>query len=313
MEQKKIQRIIGIVVVIALVVVVMPLILGKNDIPILGNTINSNKTSLPEQSATVASDMVVHPASPSETNTTSATAEPANSSINPTTDVASTNSMDTTPANPQDNTATTPALPTPPALSSTAQTTPADASPKPTDAMDTTDKPAPTPGTIVYEPVTPTPAAPIVSGTPPAATPEPVAQTPTETIEKTSTTTPSMPKSKSDPSTMKIKQAVMKEKKLSPKSVIAVHAKTKPTLQKMKTGWVVQMGNFAVKKNAVRLAKQLRAAGYKVFTQDVKTATGKINTRVYIGPELKQASATKLSNDIHHRMNMQGYVMSYKL
>lgn len=308
MDQKKIQRIIGIVVVIALVVVVMPLILGKNDIPMLGSTTDSNKPSLPEQSATVASDTVVH-SSPSETNTTTAMVEPANS-MSPTADIAPTNSMDTGSANSQDTTAATPTLPTPPALSSTAQKTPADAAQKPAETMDMTDKLAPAPGSVVYEPVTPTPAAPIASATPPpAATPQLVAPTSTQNVESTS----AVPQGKSDSSTIKIKQAVMKEKKSAPKSIIAVHAKTKPSLQKVKSGWVVQMGNFAVKKNAVRLAKQLRAAGYKVFTQDIKTGKGKTNTRVYIGPELKQASATKLSNDIHHRMNMQGYVMSYKL
>jgi cell division septation protein DedD len=70
--------------------------------------------------------------------------------------------------------------------------------------------------------------------------------------------------------------------------------------------WVVQMGNFKNKMNALRLANQLRALGYKAFTQNHGNSV-----RVYVGPEFQQASANSLANKIQEKISMQGIVISY--
>lgn len=80
-----------------------------------------------------------------------------------------------------------------------------------------------------------------------------------------------------------------------------------------KSAWVVQLGSFADKNNARRLADKLRAAGYKAFMKEVKAENGSTKqTRVYIGPEFKQASAMKLSKKIEQQMNLRGFIVLYK-
>ncbi len=294
MDQKKIQRIIGIVVVIALVVVVMPLVLGKNDLPT--ETVTTNiKAPLPDQSTPVALTTPQDTISSETSPTTAMAAEPTTSSMN--TPAAESN---TAPNQATIAPTATPTLPTPPALAP--EQIAASEPQKPAEATQAADKPAPAPGSIIYEPATTSAEQPTVTET----------DKPTPIADTVSTAAPDIASSQA--SAIKVKQAVMKEKKSRPKSITAIQAKTTtPSQPKLKSGWAVQMGNFATKKNATHLAKVLRAAGYKVFTQDIKTAQGKMHTRVYIGPELKQASATKLSHDIHRHLNMQGYVVSYKL
>jgi DedD protein len=79
-----------------------------------------------------------------------------------------------------------------------------------------------------------------------------------------------------------------------------------------KPAWVVQMGSFKEKSNAHRLVNQLRNSGFKAFTHVVTSPNGAVRTRVYIGPEFKQASALKLSNKVEQEVKLRGYVIPYK-
>jgi cell division septation protein DedD len=56
----------------------------------------------------------------------------------------------------------------------------------------------------------------------------------------------------------------------------------------------------------------MRAAGFRAFMHDVKSAKNGPQTRVYIGPEYKQASAVKLSNKIEQQMKLRGFIVSFK-
>lgn len=76
--------------------------------------------------------------------------------------------------------------------------------------------------------------------------------------------------------------------------------------------WVVQMGSFKEKANATRLANKLRASGYKAFTREITSAHGSVQTRVYIGPEHKQVAALKLSSEVEQQMKIHGLVIKYK-
>lgn len=71
--------------------------------------------------------------------------------------------------------------------------------------------------------------------------------------------------------------------------------------------WVIQMGSFKNKANALRLVNQLRASGYKAFIQQVAA-----NTRVFVGPESKQTSARALASQLEANLHIHGIVISYK-
>lgn len=71
--------------------------------------------------------------------------------------------------------------------------------------------------------------------------------------------------------------------------------------------WVIQLGSFKNKTNALRLVNQLRASGYPAFIQEVAS-----NTRVYVGPETKQVAARSLATRLEADMKLRGIVVSYK-
>lgn len=73
--------------------------------------------------------------------------------------------------------------------------------------------------------------------------------------------------------------------------------------------WAVQMGHFHIHRNAVRLANQLRSLGFKAYTRQIVSKTGHVSTRVYVGPEVTEASAQKLTARIHEQMKLTGIVV----
>ena len=77
------------------------------------------------------------------------------------------------------------------------------------------------------------------------------------------------------------------------------------------TVWVVQIGSFKNKKNALRIVNQLRASGYHAFIQEITTAM-EDTTRVYVGPERKQTTARALADRIQGEMHLKGLVISDK-
>lgn len=75
--------------------------------------------------------------------------------------------------------------------------------------------------------------------------------------------------------------------------------------------WVIQVGSFKNKANALRVANQLRENGYRAFIQQISTAMGE-NTRVFVGPEIKRTTARELADRLQKEMHIQGIVISYK-
>lgn len=75
--------------------------------------------------------------------------------------------------------------------------------------------------------------------------------------------------------------------------------------------WVIQIGSFKNKANALRLVNQLRLNGYSAFIQQVSTGFGD-STRVFVGPESHQASARALAKQLASEMRIRGIVISYK-
>ncbi len=74
--------------------------------------------------------------------------------------------------------------------------------------------------------------------------------------------------------------------------------------------WVIQVGSFKNKTAALKVVNQLRASGYRAFIQQF--ASGDDSTRVFVGPENKQAHARQLAQDLNAKMHLQGIVISYQ-
>src|SRR5262249_49589734 len=78
-----------------------------------------------------------------------------------------------------------------------------------------------------------------------------------------------------------------------------------------KAAWVIQLGSFKNKANALRLVNQLRANGYHAFIQKISTTFGE-HTRVFVGPENKRMTANALANRLESEMHVKGIVISYQ-
>ncbi|MEO8401334.1 MAG: SPOR domain-containing protein [Gammaproteobacteria bacterium] len=329
MEKKRTQRIIGILVVLALVIIVMPLFFGKSDFP-SHEASNLKSPAFPEEQTNVAS-------ANQQNNGTDVN---ANQAVEPSTiaeikqpDSGEANTMQPSQASaPAAAQSSNPAMlnaapPTQPSADSTTMPTTAAApsttsSLEPADQMAQTNSPAiPTPdaNTIVItqspvEKIATTNSDSNTGQTPPAIITDQQPAAPALTASSTELSRPTdTQKIDNQPAKpVKAKTAVMRMKHTKTKLVkTPVTASSKDN--NLKTpGWAIQMGNFTVKSNATNLTNKLRAAGYKAFTREIKSSTGHNSTRVYIGPELKQASAVKLSNKVQQDMKMQGIVIPFK-
>jgi len=75
--------------------------------------------------------------------------------------------------------------------------------------------------------------------------------------------------------------------------------------------WVIQLGSFKNKANALRLVNRLRSSGYPAFIQKISTTFGE-STRVFVGPEYKKDSAHALAMKLDNDLHLHGIVISYK-
>ncbi len=77
------------------------------------------------------------------------------------------------------------------------------------------------------------------------------------------------------------------------------------------SAWVVQVGSFKLKKNALKLAKELQAGGFRAFVEPVNNATG-VSHRVRIGPELTLEKARRIRDRVAKKYSRDGVVMRYR-
>lgn len=272
MDRKKTQRILGILVIIALVIILFPLLFGKNEPPT--QTSNIEAPPFPEQTETatvttaegseaVSPPLDANDAAPSKLDVSSASdritppSDATNDSAQPTTiepDMAS-HSSATSKINDVD----------PPLFSKTI----------------TADEGLPFSSEANAENKSSS-IVKMVEGSAPASE-----------VNK-----PIQPA-----------KAVKRKETVRPASAQLTH-KDLPKLNA--PAWVVQMGSFKEKGNARHLADRLRSAGYNAFIKEVKSAKGNTQTRVYIGPEFKWASAKQTSAKVQEELNLQGFVISYK-
>lgn len=76
-------------------------------------------------------------------------------------------------------------------------------------------------------------------------------------------------------------------------------------------GWVVQVGSFRSRDNAIALRDRLRAQGYRTFTEQAGSAARRVY-RVKVGPIPKRSRAEALRDRLAAKERVKGLVMSYQ-
>jgi len=84
-----------------------------------------------------------------------------------------------------------------------------------------------------------------------------------------------------------------------------------PEKKPVVSGWVVQLGSFAVEKNALTLRDRLRKNGYASFVESYTTQQNKTIYRVRVGPELTRELADKLQVKLKVATQLTGVVMPF--
>lgn len=116
--------------------------------------------------------------------------------------------------------------------------------------------------------------------------------TPAEKVKDIATSTNARSKTKND--------AAIEKSVLGQQPVQAVN----------KEAWVIQLGTFKNKNNVTELVNKLKSNGYTVFTKPIQTKQGTL-TKVFIGPELIQASLAKKVPVLKKLTNVQGKVSRF--
>lgn len=75
--------------------------------------------------------------------------------------------------------------------------------------------------------------------------------------------------------------------------------------------WVVQVASLSNKEAATKLRDELQAEGHKAYVRTVTTANGSV-TRVFIGPKLDKAEATRVKNDVDKSLKVNSMVLRFQ-
>ena len=323
MEKKKLQRIIGISVVVAFVIVLVPFIFGKRDMS------HQEVATLasPDQQTSTSDNTVSADNNASDTNqsnpvqTENTTTDPNQTAMSQS-NTNTANGPTPTPSNNAEDNGITPIMPAP--VASNQNPAPVAGNPADTNTnnqpvvppLPTNDAGQNTSATNTMAPINPPTAVPAPSSSTHAA---PVADTTAPTDDSTAMA-PAVATQANDvahPQATAEPAAVVAPVKEKPKHVhktLAVkkasHVAKANLANPKKPAWVVQMGSLKNKSNAHRLVEQLKTSGFKAFAHEVTSPAGAVRTRVYIGPEYKQASAKKLSARIEQQTKLQGFITS---
>ncbi len=78
-------------------------------------------------------------------------------------------------------------------------------------------------------------------------------------------------------------------------------------------GWVVQLGSFSAKNNAIELRNKVKAAGFSGFVDVITNSQGNQLYRLRIGPLMEKADAERTQADIKSRLQLDGLVKNHEL
>ncbi|EKD72792.1 MAG: DedD protein [uncultured bacterium] len=293
MEKKNVQRIIGIIVIIALVVIIMPVLFGRNDLS-TQEAANLKAPPFADEQQTIASAADSADVSSTASTTANTSTMPSQQELSVAGSILEPVSANVAEAAHD--------IPAPASLTSS--------TPQPQNAPAKTNTASVTPGMNVDNRAV---IAPEITN---ANTNKVTTEDKSVPVEHEANVTAQNNLEKINSSTKKdnvssdsarIIKTAKTAKMASHKKTVVSHA------NKLKSpAWAVQIGSFKVKQNAVQLTNKLRAAGYRAFTREIKSASGHSSTRVYIGPEFKQTSAIKLAKQVQNNLNMPGIVISYQ-
>lgn len=76
-----------------------------------------------------------------------------------------------------------------------------------------------------------------------------------------------------------------------------------------KEGWLIQIGSFSHKKNALRLRDNVISSGYKAFVETARRGRG-IIYKVRVGPEEKAAHARVLKQKLERQLQTKAFIIS---
>lgn len=76
--------------------------------------------------------------------------------------------------------------------------------------------------------------------------------------------------------------------------------------------WVIQVASFSSAANAEKLKQRLQGEGYKAYVRAAPTASGTMLQRVFVGPELKEATALQMKADIESSFKLKALIHKFE-
>ncbi len=291
MDNKIKQRVLGGIVIGAIVIITIPFFFGHNHQTVPTKTVTMNAL-IPPLATSLSTPASTLPPTPT------VTAQP-----------------ETTPAPAAQNTS----APNSSNSATTDQTIPlvvTDEQTQTTPTVDTTEQnSAPTDVNSSTSTTTQPAFDPNAAGTTPATVPAP---TPTTTPAFNPQATPAvaqMPVTTPAPQPA-VAAPVQPEPQVATTATTPVKIKSTPVTQHTSAvsntshAWTVQVGSFSKKSNAAHLVSQLKARGLPAYTQTIQSSHGK-TIRVFVGPEVKHAKAQALVVLLERRNHIQAIIVPY--
>ncbi len=84
----------------------------------------------------------------------------------------------------------------------------------------------------------------------------------------------------------------------------------KPATGEEPKAWVVQVGSFGNRENALRMRDKLRDKHFAVFVERVTTKEGDV-FRVRVGPEIRKTTAETMRDKLKRELKLDGVVMGH--
>lgn len=99
----------------------------------------------------------------------------------------------------------------------------------------------------------------------------------------------------------------------TPKIIALSEAEVKAGADRGQLGWVVQLGSFSAKNNALDLRNKLKLAGFTAFVDVSQNRQGETRYRLRVGPVNNQEQATQLKQQISNKLKLNGLVKTHEL
>jgi len=98
-----------------------------------------------------------------------------------------------------------------------------------------------------------------------------------------------------------------------PKIIAVSEDEVKASAERGQLGWVVQLGSFAAKNNALDLRNRLKLAGFMAFVDVSNNSQGDTRYRLRVGPVNTREQATQLKQQISNKLQLKGLVKTHEL